>query len=43
MLDERERRRIAEERQVGAEGAEGADDFRAVAPAVMSFGSGRRR
>jgi error-prone DNA polymerase len=43
MLDERGRRRIAEERQVGAEGAEGADDFRAVAPAVMSFGSGRRR
>ncbi len=40
MLDERGRRRIAEERQVGAEGA---DDFRAVAPAVMSFGSGRRR
>ncbi len=43
ILDERERRRIAEERQQGAEGADGADDFRAVAPAVMSFGSGRRR
>jgi hypothetical protein len=50
MLDERERRRIAEEgrRADGAAGAgagspEASEDFRAVAPAVMSFGSGRRR
>ncbi len=55
MLDERERRRIAEEGRAaggatggatgGAGGAtpEAAEDFRAVAPAVMSFGSGRRR
>jgi error-prone DNA polymerase len=40
MLDERERRRIAAEK---AEQAAAGDDFRAVAPAVMSFGSGRRR
>jgi error-prone DNA polymerase len=51
MLDERERRRIAEEGRAagGAAGGTGgatteaAEDFRAVAPAVMSFGSGRRR
>ena len=66
MLDERERRRIAEDKAASAgartasagardateEGvpdaaekaaAAGADDFRAVAPPVMSFASGRRR
>ncbi len=51
MLDERERRRIAEESRgvhaaaggAGAASSEAAEDFRAVAPAVMSFGSGRRR
>jgi error-prone DNA polymerase len=37
-LDEAERRRIAAERGGGA-----VDDFRAVAPAVMSFAQGRRR
>jgi error-prone DNA polymerase len=44
-LDERERRRIAAEREAAAAAAaDGAgEDFRAVAPAVMSFGSGRRR
>jgi error-prone DNA polymerase len=57
MLDERERRRIAAEREAAKVAANGGDraelalagvgadgdDFRAVAPAVMSFGSGRRR
>jgi len=47
LLDERERaRRLAEGAPgEGAGGEEEADeaDFRAVAPAVMSFGSGRRR
>jgi error-prone DNA polymerase len=54
-LDERERRRIAAERaaKAAAAGAPAAaaaggspadaDDFRAVAPPVMSFASGRRR
>ncbi|MFL5818057.1 MAG: OB-fold nucleic acid binding domain-containing protein, partial [Conexibacter sp.] len=37
-LDEAERRRAEAERGGGA-----ADDFRAVAPAVMSFAQGRRR
>ena len=37
-LDEAERRRIEEEEQEGR-----ANDFRAVAPPVMSFASGRRR
>ncbi len=37
-LDEAERRRVAAEPGAGA-----ADDFRAVAPAVMSFAQGRRR
>jgi hypothetical protein len=40
MLDEAVRRQAARER--AAAEAEG-DDFRAVAPAVMSFGAGRRR
>jgi error-prone DNA polymerase len=39
-LDEAERAQIAAER--GGERV-AAGDFRAVAPAVMSFGSGRRR
>ncbi|HEY2637932.1 MAG TPA: OB-fold nucleic acid binding domain-containing protein, partial [Solirubrobacteraceae bacterium] len=39
-LDEAERRRIAEEAE---EEARRATDFRAVAPPVMSFASGRRR
>ncbi|HEY5427644.1 MAG TPA: DNA polymerase III subunit alpha [Solirubrobacteraceae bacterium] len=40
MLDEQVRRGLAEQRaQSGAE----AEDFRAVAPPVMSFASGRRR
>jgi error-prone DNA polymerase len=55
MLDERERHRIAAEREAAAaadreaSAAEkqahesAAEDFRAVAPAVMSFGAGRRR
>jgi error-prone DNA polymerase len=48
MLDERERRRIAQNKVAAAADASdsatpGADDFRAVAPAVMSFASGRRR
>jgi len=43
-LDERERRRIAAEQADAEEAPEpGAADFRAVAPAAMSFGSGRRR
>jgi error-prone DNA polymerase len=40
MLDEAVRRQAARER---AEAEAEADDFRAVAPAVMSFGAGRRR
>jgi error-prone DNA polymerase len=50
MLDEQVRRGLAEQRRDEAreagreDGNEAvADDFRAVAPAVMSFGSGRRR
>jgi hypothetical protein len=55
MLDEAVRRGLAEQRRDQArEAAAGAraiverydtdaEDFRAVAPAVMSFGSGRRR
>jgi hypothetical protein len=53
MLDEQVRRGLAEQRANGggdqvtggdqaAEGSE-AEDFRAVAPPVMSFASGRRR
>jgi hypothetical protein len=39
MWDERER-----ERRASGEGVEsGESDFRAVAPPVLSFGSGRRR
>jgi error-prone DNA polymerase len=43
-LEDRERERIARERaeREGA-GPDGAEDFRAVAPPVMSFASGRRR
>jgi error-prone DNA polymerase len=40
MLDEQVRRGLAEQRAAGAGEAE---DFRAVAPPVMSFASGRRR
>jgi hypothetical protein len=50
MLDEQVRLGVAAERRDEAreagrdDGQEAAaDDFRAVAPAVMSFGSGRRR
>jgi error-prone DNA polymerase len=44
MLDEQVRRGLAEQKdaQAGADGSE-AEDFRAVAPPVMSFASGRRR
>jgi error-prone DNA polymerase len=44
-LDERERRRAADEAAAAAdqESEAGAADFRAVAPAVMSFAAGRRR
>jgi hypothetical protein len=51
MLDEQVRRGLAEQKaqadgdvagQVAAIGGE-AEDFRAVAPPVMSFASGRRR
>ena len=44
MLDEQVRRGLAEQNaaQAGAGGSE-AEDFRAVAPPVMSFASGRRR
>ncbi len=44
MLDEQVRRGLAEQRAAAAAEAESeADDFRAVAPPVMSFASGRRR
>ncbi len=48
MLDEQVRRGLAEQRrdqarEAAAAGATEAEDFRAVAPAVMSFGAGRRR
>ncbi|MGI8802571.1 MAG: DNA polymerase III subunit alpha [Solirubrobacteraceae bacterium] len=48
MLDEQVRRGLVEQRAAsggaGGDGSGGeAEDFRAVAPAVMSFGSGRRR
>jgi error-prone DNA polymerase len=50
MLDEQVRRGLAEQRRDAAREAgrnessdTDAEDFRAVAPAVMSFGSGRRR
>jgi error-prone DNA polymerase len=46
MLDEQVRRGLAAQRQDEAREAVAgteAEDFRAVAPAVMSFGSGRRR
>jgi hypothetical protein len=44
MLDEQVRRGLAEQNadQAGDGGSE-AEDFRAVAPPVMSFASGRRR
>jgi hypothetical protein len=42
MLDEQVRRGLAEQRAASAAESE-ADDFRAVAPPVMSFASGRRR
>jgi error-prone DNA polymerase len=48
-LDEIERRRIAQDKAIAAAsaasaaGGADADDFRAVAPPVMSFASGRRR
>jgi error-prone DNA polymerase len=43
MLDEQVRLGLAAQRQAEARQAEEADDFRAVAPPVMSFASGRRR
>jgi error-prone DNA polymerase len=45
MLDEQVRRGLIEQRRDAAREGEGgeAEDFRAVAPAVMSFGAGRRR
>jgi hypothetical protein len=44
MLDEQVRHGLAEQRAAAAAGASGeAEDFRAVAPPVMSFASGRRR
>jgi error-prone DNA polymerase len=45
MLDEQVRRGLAEQRaaRVPDEAATEAEDFRAVAPPVMSFASGRRR
>jgi error-prone DNA polymerase len=43
MLDEQVRRGLAEQRAQAAEGDREAEDFRAVAPPVMSFASGRRR
>jgi error-prone DNA polymerase len=46
MLDERELARIRADQQAAAEreaAAGEAEDFRAVAPPVMSFASGRRR
>jgi error-prone DNA polymerase len=43
MLDEQVRLGLAAEREAEARRAEEADDFRAVAPPVMSFASGRRR
>ena len=42
MLDEQVRRGRAEQ-QAAAGGDAEAEDFRAVAPPVMSFASGRRR
>src|SRR5215207_2242279 len=43
MLDEKERRRRLAEDAAKANDAEEAGEFRAVAPPVMSFASGRRR
>jgi hypothetical protein len=45
MLDEQVRRGRAEQEARAARETEGGDaeDFRAVAPPVMSFASGRRR
>jgi hypothetical protein len=50
LLDEQVRRGLAEQRAAGAgagpsgsRGSSEIDDFRAVAPPVMSFASGRRR
>jgi error-prone DNA polymerase len=42
MLDEQVRRGLAEQRATSG-GESDAEDFRAVAPPVMSFASGRRR
>jgi hypothetical protein len=35
--------RVLAERQAASAGADDVDDFRAVAPPVMSFAAGRRR
>jgi error-prone DNA polymerase len=43
ILDEQVRRGLAEQTAAAAAGGGEAEDFRAVAPPVMSFGSGRRR
>jgi error-prone DNA polymerase len=43
MLDEQVRRGLAQQRAVAAAGGGEAEDFRAVAPPVMSFAAGRRR
>ena len=44
MLDEQVRRGLAEQRAARPRRRDGeAEDFRAVAPPVMSFASGRRR
>jgi len=43
MLDEQVRQGLVAQRAEAAAGGGEAEDFRAVAPAVMSFGSGRRR
>jgi hypothetical protein len=44
MLDEQVRIGLADQRAAaGSEGTSEADDFRAVAPPVMSFAAGRRR
>jgi len=42
MLDERELARIAQDK-TAVMASSGAEDFRAVAPPVMSFAAGRRR
>jgi error-prone DNA polymerase len=43
MLDEQVRQGLAEQRAAASGGGGEAEDFRAVAPPVMSFASGRRR